>query len=438
VKAATGFSGAVILWAAAALNAQPPAPAPGPPPIPTPLTLQDAEAIAVRNNPQVSGALLNAAAANQVTIEVRSAQLPTLNGSVTGVGALNGTALTAGALTNSTVYDRLAAGVSVSQLITDFGRQSNLTASARLHAEARADSARAARADIILQADRAFFSALRATSVLTVAEETVKERQLVVDQIGALTNAQLKSGLDLSIAQVNLSEARLLLLSAQNDVDGAWAELSNALGYREPHTFTLSDAGLPAAPPTDVNPLIQQSLVQRPEVQSARTDLEGARKFSQAEKDLRNPTISALAATGVTPARQSNLDSRYGAAGVNVNIPIFNGHLFSARASEAELHAQEAEQLVRAVENRVSRDVQLAFLNASVAWQRLGVTQELLNQATQSVDLAQSRYNLGLSSIVELSQTQLNLTSAQIANAQAKFDYALQRAVLDYQAGVTR
>jgi outer membrane protein len=82
--------------------------------------------------------------------------------------------------------------------------------------------------------------------------------------------------------------------------------------------------------------------------------------------------------------------------------------------------------------------VQLAFLNASVAWQRLSVTQALLNQATQSVDLAQSRYDLGLSSIVELSQAQLNLTSAQITNAQAKFDYALQRAVLDYQTGVTK
>jgi outer membrane protein len=80
----------------------------------------------------------------------------------------------------------------------------------------------------------------------------------------------------------------------------------------------------------------------------------------------------------------------------------------------------------------------VAFLNASTAWQRLSVTAELLNQASLSRDLAQSRYDLGLSSIVELSQAQLNLTSAQIANAQSRFDYALQRAVLDYQAGVTR
>jgi outer membrane protein len=336
------------------------------------------------------------------------------------------------------LYDRLAAGVTVSQLITDFGHSSNLAASARLHAEARADAAKATRADVILQVDRAFYSALRAGSVLTVAQETVKERQLVVDQVTALTNAKLKSGLDQSFAEVNLSEAQLLLLNAQNDLSAAFAELSNALGYRDPRTFALSDAGLPGAPPPDVAPLIQQSIQQRPEVQSVRADLEGARKFTQSEKELRNPTISALAATGVSPLRQSELDSHYAAAGVNMTIPIFNGHLFAARATEAEYRAQVAEQLVRTVENRVSRDVQVAFLNASTAWQRLSVTQQLLNQATQSLDLAQSRYDLGLGSIVELSQAQLNLTSAQITNAQAKFDYALQRAVLDYQTGVTR
>ena len=86
----------------------------------------------------------------------------------------------------------------------------------------------------------------------------------------------------------------------------------------------------------------------------------------------------------------------------------------------------------------MTRDVQVAFLNASTAFQRLSVTQELLGQATQSLDLAQARYNLGLSSIVELSQAQLNLTSAQIVGSTAKFDYELQRAVLDYQMGVVR
>jgi outer membrane protein len=112
--------------------------------------------------------------------------------------------------------------------------------------------------------------------------------------------------------------------------------------------------------------------------------------------------------------------------------------LFSARRTEAELRAQAAEQNLRDLENRISRDVQVAWLNANTAYQRLGLTAQLLDQAKQALDLAQTRYDLGLSSIVELSQAQLNKTSAEIASASAKYEYDLQRAVLNYEVGALK
>jgi outer membrane protein len=123
---------------------------------------------------------------------------------------------------------------------------------------------------------------------------------------------------------------------------------------------------------------------------------------------------------------------------VNLNIPVFNGFLFSARRQEAELRAQAAQKDVAGLENRVARDVEVALLNANTARDRMSLTTELLNEANQALDLAQTRYNLGLSSIVELSQAQLNKTSAEIASAAARYDYQLQRAVLSYQTGELR
>ena len=109
-----------------------------------------------------------------------------------------------------------------------------------------------------------------------------------------------------------------------------------------------------------------------------------------------------------------------------------------ARLTEADLRAQAAAQNLRDFENRVARDAQVAWLNASTAFERLALTAQLLDQATLAMNLAQSRYDLGLSSIVELSQAQLNQTSAEIASAGAKYDYQLLRAVLDYQVGTVR
>jgi outer membrane protein len=134
----------------------------------------------------------------------------------------------------------------------------------------------------------------------------------------------------------------------------------------------------------------------------------------------------------------SELQTKYGAAGLNVNIPIFNGGLFTARRSEAEFHERAASEDVKDLQNRVVRDVQTAYLNAVTGYERLNLTQKLLDQAQMGFNLAQSRYNLGLGSIVELSQAQLNLTSAQIANTTAHYDYQTQFSMLQYQTGVLR
>lgn len=114
---------------------------------------------------------------------------------------------------------------------------------------------------------------------------------------------------------------------------------------------------------------------------------------------------------------------------------MLNGGLFRARQTEVELRAKAARERLNDVANQVTRDVRVAYLNALTAFQRVGLTRQLLQQAQLSLDLAQGRYDLGLSSIVELSQAQLNLTSAQIANASARYDYQAQRVVVDYQAG---
>ena len=403
------------------------------------LTIQEAESLAIRNHPQISAALLNAAAANQVTIETHAAALPTFYGSVTGAGAIHNSSLTVGNLNSSSVYNRIASGVTGSQLITDFGRTASLTQSARQRAEAQQDTAQAVRENVILQVDVAFYSALRAQTVLAVAQETVNTRQTITDQVTALANSKLKSGLDVSFANVNLGEAKLLLSDAQNQIRAASADLSVALGYPTPHEFTLVDPADPTSLPVDPAPLIQQAERQRPEIQSARAQFASAQSFARAEADLKHPTISALGSVGLNPIHDdTKLVNRFAAVGVNMNIPVFNGHLFTARQTEAELRAQAAEQSLRDEQNHVAHDVQVAWLNADNAQKRLALTADLLAQANLALDLATSRYNLGLSSIVELSQAQLQKTSAEIGAASAKYEYGLQRAVLDYQVGVQK
>jgi len=399
------------------------------------LTLQEAEQIAIQNHPQIQAAThLASAAAAQVT-EARSAYYPQAYGSVTGVEAEHNSRVAAGSLNNPIIYDRFSEGFTVGQLVTDFGRTYELVKSSNLKAQAQQENVVTTRADVLLQVNQAYFAALKAQAVLQVAEQTVKSRQLVSDQTGALQRSNLKSGLDVSFANVDLAQAQLLLIQAQNDVQASNAQLSDALGYSDQRTFQLADQVLPTSPTPDLTPLLQEALKSRPELIRQDLNVKSAQSFATAERDLSFPTISVLGTTGLIPYRQDTLDSRYAAAGFNVNIPIFNGRLYSARRNEANAVAQAQEQYLRELQNRVVRDVRTAWLNANSAYQRLAVTEQLLAESTQAFDLAQSRYGLGLSSIVELSQAQLNKTQAEIARVSAQYDYEGQIAYLNFQLG---
>ncbi len=405
------------------------------------LTLAEAERLAIANQPQLSAAQFNAAAAAQVPVELRANLLPNLSGALTAVGADSGSRLAAGGLTNPAVYNRVASGLALSQLLTDFGRTSNLVSSAKLHAQAQDQVTQSTRAQILLAVNQTYFAALRAEAVLKVAQQTVEARQLVADQVSTLARSNLKSTLDVSFANVNLAEARLLLANAQSDVKTAYAELATVMGLPAQYSqggFSLAPEPMPEALPATVDPLLSAALRDRPELANLRLEQNSAERFAQAEKDLVMPTIGVSAEAGFVPTADAQVPGRYGAAGVNVNIPILNGHLFSARRKEAELRAKAAAQNVNDLANQMSRDVRVAYLNASTAFDRLALTTQLLDQARLALDLAQRRYDIGLGSIVELSQAQLNVTAAEIAGSSAQFDYQVQRAIVAFQIGALR
>ena len=412
------------------------------------LTRAQAEQIALKNNPRINVGRLLALAQHQIYRETRAAELPNFNGAITAVDANEGSRIGAGALTASRLLEHAGAGVVLSQLVTDFGRTINLVSSAKLQEKAQNANALATTEDIVLATDQAFYNALQAQALLKVAQQTVTTRGSVQHQIDELTKSKLKSTLDLSFADVNLSQAKLLQLDAENNVNSTVAALTAILGFDKQISYELTEeeTQLPSPPP-DLDVLINTALQQRPDLQALTYNQQSAEKFRRAQRDQLLPTISALGIVGVTPVRpdcyggpvcSSNYftSSWYGAMGVNMNVPIFNGFLFTAEASEANYRAKAAKENTRDLRDNVVRDVRTAWLAANTAFQRVGVAAELAKEANLSLTLAQGRYQLGLGSIVELSQAQLNQTDAAIGYVNAEYQYRLALSTLNFEIGV--
>jgi outer membrane protein len=410
------------------------------------LTRTEAEQLALKNNPRISVGRLLALAQHQVYRETRSAELPNFNGEVTAVDANEGSRIGAGALNAPRLLEHAGAGVTLNQLLTDFGRTVNLVSYSKLLEKAQNANALATVEDIVLATDQAFYNALEAQALLKVAQQTVSTRQSVQHQVDELTKSKLKSTLDLAFAEVNLSQAKLLQLDAENNVNSTIAALTAVLGFDKQVSYELTEeeAQLPSPPP-DVDVLIRTALKQRPDLQALTYDQQASEKFRRAQRDQLLPTISALGMAGGTPVRPDCFggcfpnyftSSWYGAIGVNMSIPIFNGFLYTAQSSEANYRAKAAAENTRDLRDSVVRDVRTAWLSANTAFQRVGVAAELAKEADLGLSLASSRYQLGLGSIVELSQAQLQQTDAAIGYVNAQYQYRLALSTVNFEIGM--
>jgi outer membrane protein len=445
----SSLAGGLVLTAALVAGQAPTPPLTPPPLTPPPpatgpvLTLQDARAMALKNHPQVLASQANYLRSGQLVTEARSAYFPALNAVATGAQAKVNSRLGAGVINDPRLFNHFGAGATLSQLITDSGRTPNLIAQARLDQQASQKTYEATRYDISLAVEQAYDEVLLSQELIKVAQQTVATRQTVVDQVSELTRNQLKSQVDLSFAQVNVSDAQLMLIRAKDRLATAYAYLGQALGTNQTARYQLQPQNMPPAPPDRVDDLIAQAYQNRPELASVRLEREAAQRFVAAERDLKLPTVNFTAVGGTLPYidpgnANSDITKGYEAAAINLQIPIFNGHLFTARRRAAEYGLQAANQNVRDLEDRIAHDVRASWEHARTAYQALAPAQQLLAQANMALQLAQGRYNLGLASIVELTQAQLGQTQGQVQDITAQYDYQEAYAMLQYTLGLLR
>jgi len=406
-----------------------------------PITRSEAERLALKNNPRITANRLLALAAGQVTRETRSAELPQISGAITAEKAEDASRIGAGALTDSRLYSHAGAGGSLSQLITDFGHTRDLVASNKLQQKAQDQTALATEQDVLLATDQAFYRLLNAQALLDVAKATVAARGDVQNLTAALTRSALKSDLDLNIASADLSQAQLLQLDAEDAVASASATLAAVLATPADTFYRAIEdpeaAPLPPPAPDSSAAINSTAQAQRPDLQALRFDAAADQKFAAAQHLQHLPTISALALGGYTPIAPDGIfvPNWYAAGGVNLTLPLFTGFRIDAQTKEARLRQKAAEKQSQDLSNSIARDVRIAILNAQTAFRRIAVADQFRRQTAQALALAQTRYKLGLSSIVELSQAQLQSTQASVAAVNARYDYLLSLRSLDYARG---
>jgi outer membrane protein len=400
------------------------------------LSLADAEARTLRNQPRLAAEALRAQALGKRVQQSRSAYFPQLTANLTAVKANGDTAVAAGAVTTSSVSTRVAGGATLTQLVTDFGRTRDLVRSSRLTAQGASQSTEEVRQQILRDVDQAYFATEAAESVRGTAQAVLAFRKTELRQLTALAQSQLRSTLDVQFAQVLVSEAQMSVVQADSNVQEARAQLTAAMGDDNDPNYVLAEQPQPPVLDDDINLYIREALANRPDLKALNLQAQAAQQYANSESKLNYPTVDILGTAGEVPDRDHTLQQNYGAAGINIKMPVFNGGLYSGRIGEAKLRAQAADRDVRDRSLVIERDVRTDWARARDAYLQIRVAQDLVNQTGVAVRLAKARYDAGLGSIVELNQAELSQTSALIQAASARFDYLSARAALNYALGV--
>ena len=207
------------------------------------------------------------------------------------------------------------------------------------------------------------------------------------------------------------------------------------MGFGAVEKFSLRDPPLFKFPEETVGLLVSKALQIRPEVVALRDEVNGAQRQAAAEMEARFPKIEALGSAGRTTVGNSSVLGNYAAAGIDVEVPLWTGGLLSARYNEATLRASAQQKSLEQEKNQVVKEVNSSWFDAFTALKNIGVAEQLAASAQQALELADAEYRAGQTSIIELSQAQLNALQAEIAAASAKYDYQIDRVQLEYQCG---
>ncbi len=399
------------------------------------LSLADAETRALKNEPRLQAEELRAHAYVKRIEQRRSAYFPDLVGNLTAVQSNGDSAVAAGALTTSSISPRLAGGFSLTQLVTDFGRTQELVRSSRYTADSAVQHTSDVRQQILRDVDQAYYATEAAQSVRKTAQAVLDYRQVSYRQLNALAQNQLRSTLDVRFAQVLVSEAEMAVVQARSNEQQAEAVLNAAMGDEDDPAYTLVDGPLPPKLEQDVNLYVHEALNTRPDLKALQLQEKAAQQYASAERKQVLPTINILGTAGEVPDRDSTLRQNYGAIGINIRVPVFNGGLYTSEAAEAKLRAQAAARDRQDLALMVSRDVRTSWSQAQDAFLQIQVAQRLVDQTGVALRLAKARYDAGLGSIVELNQAELSQTSAVITAAGARFHYLSARTALTYNLG---
>ncbi len=390
------------------------------------LTLDDALLVALDNHPSLTAARERIAAQRAVLGQQMAAYYPTIslsNQYRTSQSSTNGG--------NDHAAESYSSQASSNFILYNFGKREGAVQAARETLNATDYNYKTAADGVILGVKQSYYAYLQARAIVVVREETIKSRDLLVRQARGFYEVGTKARIDVVRAESNLYTAQADLIAAQNAVKVAWVTLKNAMGLRELPERPLAEEAIMTTIPYSLDEAREIAYATRPELKSF-----------EAQRKAQDQNI-AVARRGHLP--DLIFDSSYGRRHVSddsnqrntfplqptwsvqlsLNIPIFDGFRTTNRVEENLRNYYVIKSQEELQRQQVALDVEQSYLRMVELQERIKANEAAAKAAKENLDLANGRYQVGVGSIIEVTDAQTLYTDAQTTYVRALYDYKI-------------
>jgi len=405
------------------------------------LTLDQAVALAIKQNPTAQIAVLTAAQSEQDKNIARADLLPQLRANVSDEAQkvnlraeFGGQAPFPGFPKSLGPYQIFSGGPSVSTPIFDLTLWQRYQAARGAMNASRANSL-STREQVILLVVSQYIGALRAMADVQASQSRVDLAQALYDQAADLQKEGVGTGIDTLRANVELQNEKQRLLEAVNDRETLLFGLSRLLNLDPRQQLELADSlSFFDTPQPEVDPSIEAALAQRREWKALAAQIKSAEDQKKAAQYSRLPTVQFDGTFAYEGTSGNTTLPTYTYEG-SVNLPLFTGGRIHAEVVRADLEIRKLEEQRADLRNQIALDVKTALLNLQSARNEVQVANLGVQLSKEEVDQARDRFKAGVANNIEVIQAQDSLARANDNQIAALFRFNQARADLARSIG---
>jgi outer membrane protein len=398
------------------------------------LNLERCIEIALKMQPAIMAAM-STANANQSKIgQAQSNYYPQIDWTSNASRTSTGTRTSFGFATRSVIYNSYSTGLNLNQNIFDFGKTAAQVKVQKLTYDSSLSDLETVSEQITFNVKQTYYGVLQAKRNRDVAADTVKQFQQHLDQAKGFYEVGTHPKFDVTKAEVDLSNAKLNLIKAENAVRIAVANLNNAMGVPDAPEYILEDNLSFQNYNITFEDAMTKAYKNRPDLMAIILKKQAAESSIKLAKKGYFPVLTGTA--GYDYAGNTFPLERGWNMGATLSFPLFSGFLtkYQVEESKANLNVLTANE--ESLRQTVFLDVQQAYLNLKQAEDSIPTAELGVKQAEENFDIANGRYAAGVGNPIEVTDAEISLLSAKLSHIQALYDYKVAQASLEKAMGV--